>query len=86
MGRGSVSLTVMINSFSLIFPTTLGVYNVLTLYLNGKLDSVIMYPVLSVGGMAFTTLWSVTIFKDKLGCKKALVLLLGTLAVVLISL
>ena len=84
--RKTMPLAPKVTAPILMVGLILGVYNVLTLYLNGILDSVIMYPVLNVGGMAFTTLWSVTIFKDKLGRKKALALLLGTVAVVLISL
>lgn len=63
----------------------LGLYNVLTLYLSGRLDSVIMYPAINVINMAFTTLWSVTVFKDKLSRRKALALLVGTVSVVLIG-
>lgn len=63
----------------------LGLYNVLTLYLSGRLDSVIMYPAINVINMAFTTLWSVTVFKDRLSRRKALVLLVGTVSVVLIG-
>ena len=63
----------------------LGLYNVLTLYLSGRLDSVIMYPAINVINMAFTTLWSVTVFKDKLSRRKALALLVGTASVVLIG-
>ena len=64
----------------------MGLYNVLTLYLSGRLDSVIMYPAINVINMAFTTLWSVTVFKDRLSRRKALALLIGTASVVLISL
>lgn len=63
----------------------LGLYNMLTLYLSGRLDSVIMYPAINVINMAFTTLWSVTVFKDRLSRRKALALLIGTASIVLIG-
>lgn len=84
--KRTVPLTMNIIAPILLVGLILGVYHLMSLYLNGVIDSVIMYPVTNVANLMFITFWGVVIFKDKLPFKKILALLVGAASIVLINL
>ncbi len=61
-----------------------GAYGSVNLYLAGKLDSLIYYPVANGGALLLTVLVSVLFFREKPGIKKILGFILGLASVILL--
>lgn len=60
--------------------------NILNTYLAGKIDSSIFFPALNIGGILFSSILGLIIYKEKLTKKDVSVLLLSVLAIILVNL
>ena len=60
--------------------------NMLNTLLSGWLDSAIFFPAINIGSILFSLILGLIIYKERLTKKDALVLFLGTLAIVLVNL
>lgn len=60
--------------------------NVINLYLSGKVDSAMFFPIVNGGGLVLVTISSVILYKEKLSKKQWAGVLIGIAAVIMLSL
>ena len=59
--------------------------NVINLYLSGKVDSAVFFPVVNGGGLILVTLCAVVLYREKLSVKQWAGIIVGIISVVLLS-
>lgn len=69
---------------SVFFGAFVAVNNKLNLFLSGKLDSALFFPLVNGGGLVLTTLSALILFKEKLSIKRSIGVLVGLVAVILL--
>ena len=79
-----------LNRKSLGFAATVGAIfsccNLLNTLLAGWLDSAVFFPAINIGSILFSLILGLIVYKEKLSKKDAIVLCLGTIAIVLVNL
>ena len=69
---------------SVLFGVFVAVNNKLNLFLSGKLDSALFFPLVNGGGLVLTTLSAIIVFREKLSVKKWTGFFVGLVAVLLL--
>lgn len=59
--------------------------NVINLYLSGKVDSAVFFPIVNGGGLILVTLCAVVLYREKLSVKQWAGIIVGIISVVLLS-
>lgn len=59
--------------------------NVINLYLSGKVDSAVFFPIVNGGGLILVTLCAVVLYREKLSVKQWAGIIIGIISVVLLS-
>ena len=59
--------------------------NVINLYLSGKVDSAVFFPIVNGGGLILVTLCAVVLYREKLSVKQWVGIAVGIISVVLLS-
>lgn len=59
--------------------------NVINLYLSGKVDSAVFFPVVNGGGLILVTLCAVVLYREKLSVKQWIGIVVGIISVVFLS-
>jgi drug/metabolite transporter (DMT)-like permease len=62
-----------------------GCCNLLNTSLAGMLDSAIFFPTLNIGTILLSMLLGVIVYKEKIGKREALVLMLGAASIILLN-
>ena len=69
----------------LLLGTALGFANILNTYLSGVFPSAVSFPVINGGTIVMSTVFSIIIFKERLGKKQTIGLILGIIAIIVTS-
>lgn len=84
--KKSITLSLKSSTFlmAIVSGVCMALANIFNLFLSGKMDSAVFYPVVNGGGLLMTTIVAIVFFREKLSKKQWLGLIVGIVAILLL--